>query len=105
MLIQPIPLFRKRRGRVKRTPPQAQPPGAALVLVSAIYTGDDPPEWVQLSFDRAIDIAGLSGAQVTLVDGALNELTYHGTGGASLINPTTVRVFLVSIGPSEGPDV
>lgn len=104
MLNIPAPRFRKRRGRAKR-PAQQSAPGVALVLESAIFQGDDAPQWVQLGFDRAISIAGLNGAQITVVDGALESVTYRATGSASLVNPTTVRINLVSIGPSEGPDV
>jgi hypothetical protein len=79
------------------------PPPAALVLASASYDFNGPS--VMLEFDRAIDIAGLDGAQISVNDGAFTGLIFAATGPAMLVDPQTVEIDLVSTGPSAGIDV
>ena len=91
---------RKRPGRVA-TPPPSPPGPAALVLVSATYSHLEPA-YLVLSFDRAIDIAGLDGSAIGVDDGTITSELYDGTGGASLLNATTVKIFLTDLGFTPG---
>ena len=100
MLLFPPSPFRKRRGQSKRTPP-APPPPATLVLVEAAY--DEVAQTIRLTFDRAIDIAGLDGAQIVLDDGAITGTRFEAVGAASLDGPAAVVVGLLELGPSEDP--
>jgi hypothetical protein len=61
--------------------------------------------WVQLTFDRLIDIGSLDGAQITVDDGPLSGTRWAGTGAAVLIDPLTVRVELNAVEPSSSPEV
>src|SRR5690348_7117346 len=96
MLSIPPTKFRKHRGRPIRKAPSGP---AALTLVSAAYSEDG---FVTLAFDRAVDIAGFDGDQVTVVDEAINASIYRATGSATLLNATTLRADLEYVGPAEG---
>jgi hypothetical protein len=90
VLTIPPSQFRKNRRRPVRRPPSGP---AALVLVSAVYDHFDPPN-VVLGFDRAIDISGLVGSAIVVTDAPVNGWRYDATAGASLENPTTVKLLL-----------
>jgi hypothetical protein len=100
MLLFPPSPFRKRRGQSKRTPP-APPPPATLVLVEAAY--DEVAQTIRLTFDRAIDVAGLVGAQITVDDGAITGTRYEAVGTATLDGPAAVVIGLLELEPSEDP--
>ena len=91
----------KRRVRRKRKQIPSTPP-AALNLVAAEY---EEGIAVLLTFDRAIDIAALDGAAITVDDGAVIGSLFDATGTATLIGPAIVRLELEDIGPSVAPDV
>jgi hypothetical protein len=101
MLHIPPPPFRKRRGRPKRTPPQPAAPVGALTLVACAY---DSGSWVQLTFDRPIDIAGVDGAAVTVADGGA-AILYVGTSAVILIDPATVEIALTGFDSWLDPGV
>ena len=103
MLLFPSHRFRERHGqsgRRKQTPPT---PPVALVLVSATYDTDDLS--VVLTFDRAVDAAGLDAAAITVDDGVYAAGFFVGSGPATVVNPTTIKVFLEEVGPPTVPDV
>jgi hypothetical protein len=76
----------------------------AISLIAATYEGDDTPQFLTLVFDRAVDTAGLVGAQITVRDGEVNERTYHGTATVTRPDEMTVRIQLVDAGPFVGAD-
>jgi hypothetical protein len=101
MLIVPeIPARRHR----KTTPPSVPPaPPAALVLVAASY--DIETESVILAFDRAVDAAAYDPAAITVQDGVYAGGLFVGSGPATVVNPTTIQVFLEQIGSPTVSDV
>jgi hypothetical protein len=104
MLFPTIPIYQKRRSRRRKAAPTPPPPPpVALTLVAATYT--DSPASLTLTFDQAIDIAGLVGSQISVEDQTFNGTSYQGTGGAALLNPTTVEITLTPVGPASGSDV
>src|SRR5687768_4807684 len=91
MLLFPSAKFRKRRGRTK--PARATAPVGPLTLVAAEY---DSGSWVQLTFDRPIDVAGIDGAAVTIADGGA-AILYAGTNVVTLVDPATVEIALTGL--------
>jgi hypothetical protein len=73
-------------------------------LVSAIYESDEPA-LLTLAFDRAINIGGLNGAVIIVDDAQQAYLKYNATGGAVLLDPSTVRLTLVSIDDPSGDSI
>jgi hypothetical protein len=108
-LVPPI-LLRVRRRPRRRTrgeggqpsppSPPPPPPPAVLVLVSATYDVSTPS--VRLTFDRAISLAGFDGAAVVVDDAADSGNQYQGTGGAFLVTPQSVEIFLVDPATATG---
>jgi hypothetical protein len=99
----PSNLFAKPRVRRKRraqAAAPAPPPPVALTLVSATYDVGIPS--VRLTFDRAINIGGFVGTTVVVDDDADSGLRYQGTGGAHLVGPNSVEIFLVDPTPPTG---
>src|SRR5258706_8256050 len=92
MLPPSIPQFRRHRLRK----PTSTPP-AALVLVAASYLDSD---WVQLTFDRAVNAAALVAGAVSVNDGTISGNVYVGGGAATMITPETVQIGLAYVGPS-----
>jgi hypothetical protein len=84
MLTVTPPKFRAHRGR--RLPP---PPPAALTLVAAAY--DFALHWIDLTFDRAVNIAAMDVTQITIDDSDSGN-RYRGSGTPTLTAPATVRV-------------
>ncbi len=74
----------------------------ALSLVSASY--DKAAYTVTLEFDRAIDVSALDGSVIFVDDAAEHDERYAATGAAVLVDPSTVEVGLVMIGPAIEPD-
>jgi hypothetical protein len=95
----PVPIipFNRRRRRVVSSD---APPVVQLTLVSAAY---DPTSAVDLTFDRAVDIAGFDASSVAVFDGDAG-FEYVGDG-AEVLSPTTVRVILVGLTDWTEPGV
>ena len=100
MLLPPTPLkFRKpaTRGRgVRFGPPPPLP--VPLELMSAEFHIVGATKHVTIYFDRAIDIAGLAGAQISVQDGSTTHRQYLATGTAVMVNDTGVDIVLVDNG-------
>jgi hypothetical protein len=75
------------------------PAPAALVLESAVYNWGS--NWVRLTFDRAVDIAGIDVSAVSVQNRIDTETTYSGTGTATAVSAVTVQVPLTPTGPSS----
>ena len=92
--------------RFRRRPPRIREKYTfeplALALVAAEY---ESAAWVQLTFNQAIDIAGLVGGQITVSDPDATAVKYEAVGTATLMSPTTVRIELLEIGPVGGEGV
>ena len=71
--------------------------------MAATYDTDDFS--VLLNFDRAVDASGLAPAAITLQDGEFAVGSFVGSGPATVVNPTTIRVFLEEIGGPSVSDV
>ena len=98
------PPFRKHRGHPVRRGQESPPaPPVALTLASASYDTDEFS--VTLVFDRAVDAAGLDPAAITLQDGEFAVGSFVGSGPATPVNPTTIKVFLEEIGGPTASDV
>jgi hypothetical protein len=101
MLIPVPPKFRKRsEPRQRRQSLQPTPP--ALTLTSAVYSV--LAQTLTLAFDRAIDIDAIDGGAITVTDGP-GAILWNATGGATLLNPTTVQLLLVEIDSATGSQV
>jgi len=98
--VPPQPFIRRRK-RVRFGPPPAPPP-TALTLVAAEYNHDDSPVLV-LTFDRAVDIAGLDGSQMIVDDGFDLGLKFIATGPATLDAPGVLRIGLTDDGDATVP--
>src|SRR4051812_26572750 len=101
MLTPVVPL------RPRKNPPRRYarfgppPPVEALTLVAATYNHVVEPV-VILTFDRAIDIAGMDGSLIVVDDADDLGLLFRGNGGWTLDSPTTVRVVLLADGDATG---
>jgi hypothetical protein len=106
MLSLPIPIFRRRRGRARRneTAP-IPPPPAPLALLGAVYSDEPPAATLTLVFDRPINIAALVGTAIVVDDGAQTYLLYNATGGAELLDPTTVKLTLIAVDSPIGGSI
>jgi hypothetical protein len=96
-------LFRPKRRPPKSTVVAPVPPPSppALSLVAVAYS---PGSWVELQFDRAIDISAMLPGVIVVSDSNLSN-SYVGNG-ATLIDPATVHVDLIYIsGGASTPDV
>jgi hypothetical protein len=101
MFVPSVPKFRKRYKPLKRK--DAEAPPAALTLVSATY--DIETESVTLAFDRAVDASAYDPAAITVQDGEFAGGLFVGSGPATVVNPTTIQVFLEQIGSPTVSDV
>jgi len=99
MLIPTPPKYVKRHRPLKKKV-QFGPPPAALTLVEASY-GVDEDIRLRLTFDRAIDAAGIVGTQITVGIQEYGYL-YNATGMVIVIDPATIDIVLVQIGGFEG---
>jgi hypothetical protein len=88
MIIVPLIAFRRRRKAA-----------AALTLVAATYSTGT---WVRLTFDRAVTIAAINVAAITVNDDDSDEM-WVGSGAATLFAPQTVQVPLVILHGATGP--
>ena len=99
----PTPTYQLRpppRRRAHHAP--ASPTAAALVLVSANYIFEY--QFVELMFDRAINVDGLVASQIQVYDGAFAQNVFNGDAG-TLLAPDRVRVTLVPVEEWISPDV
>src|SRR5687768_15961124 len=83
-----IQLNRPRRRRKRRSVASRPTPPAPLTLVSAAY---DSGSWVQLIFDRAIDIAAIDVSAIVVRDGGA-AIQFVGTTPATLVGPMNVEI-------------
>src|SRR5688500_11507840 len=84
MIVNPPLPFRKRRKSETPVP-------AALTLVSALY---NPGTAIDLTFNRAIDIAAIDVLAITVNDGQFINVVYRGIGTPTLSSPNTVSIGL-----------
>ena len=92
----------KRRVRRKRTRVVlSTAPGAALMLVSATY---EVGGLLTLTFDRAVDVAGIVPAAFIVHDGPTG-FSYQGISVYDHSTPQTVTVEMSGIAEYEGPTV
>jgi hypothetical protein len=101
MFVPSVPKFRKRYKPLKRKGAEAPP--VAIVLASATY--DIETESVILTFDRAVDASAYDPAAITVQDGEFAVGLFVGSGPATVVNPTTIQVFLEQIGSPTVSDV
>ena len=59
--------------------------------------------WVQLTFDRAIDIGALVGSTIVVNDGAMSGARWEATGNATLMGPAIVRIEVADFASATGP--
>ena len=90
----PRRVHRKRRAATKAPP-------AALTLLEAAY--DEVAQTLRLTFDRAIDVAGLAAGQLVVSDGVMTGTQYEGAGPGTLDGPAAVVIALLELGPWENP--
>ena len=95
MVIKPMKIYRPRH-RPARGARKAVPPVGPLTLVAASY---EPGAYVELTFDRAIDIAGIVPSTVLLSDGDVMGFFYEGSDEAFLMGPTVLRM---TVGAGNG---
>ena len=98
MLTLPPPAKQRRR-----TPPDVKSTApVALTLVSATYDADAPGLF--LTFDRAIDLAGINVSAFTVEDG-VNGYHMVGSGAPEVVSPVQVLVYVIFVEAYSGPDV
>ena len=101
MMLDVPPIYRKRRGRLKRKAPQTPPvPPVRLELVAGAW--DVGP--LTLTFDRAIDIANILPAAFFVHDG-VNGFHYEGLSVIDQPTPASVMLELSAVGEYEGTEV
>jgi hypothetical protein len=96
MLIIPRIPFRRQRSKQ----PAQRAPGVALNLTKGVFFDAEPA--VELTFDRAIDIASINPSAIQVNDDEITGNLFAGTSGATLANASTVHLPLTVIGVSEG---
>src|SRR5688500_12848749 len=99
MLKPAVSPFRKRHRPARRKPA----PPAALTLVSAAF--DDVLVRLTLTFDRAVDVAGLVGAAVVVEDGETTGSRWEATTPVATAGPATVVLGLAALGDFTGEGV
>ena len=93
------PKTHRKRYRVKLK--AAPPPPVALTLVAAEFHSAGSP-WLRVTFDRAVDIAGIDVAAFYVNDDNSDE-AYGGTGTATLVSAAQVQVSMVIVHAATGP--
>jgi hypothetical protein len=104
MLLPTTPLIYRKRKSVPRARRKPVAPPAALTLVAADLTQEDPESLI-LTFDRAIDMAGYDGSAVIVNDGSYVGMVYSATGPVTVLSPTSVSIELVEVSEEYGPGV
>jgi hypothetical protein len=82
---------------------QSPPIAQALVLTAATFDATGPN--VLMTFDRAVDAAGMDVGQVRLFDGVTTFRNYVGQGVMTQASPESVRVSLMELGATGAGDV
>jgi hypothetical protein len=100
ILVPRIPFIRRRRRASIAT---TTPPVVELILEAAAF--DNDAVTVTLTFDRAIDIAGIVGGDIIVNDADITANLYEATGPATMLSPTTVRIELIGVSESTGTGV
>jgi hypothetical protein len=97
-----MPLYYPSTPRIRRKPrPVAETTAPQeLMLESAAYE-EGEENAVVLTFDRAIDIAGLNGTQITVNDGVYVGSVFAATGAVTMLTPASVRIMMNPIGEAE----
>jgi hypothetical protein len=103
MLIVPPPKVRKSRWEPKGVVNVSPPSPVPLTLQAASY--DPIGLTLTLVFDRAIDVSGFDGSQVTVNDGAYNLQAYSGADSPTLSDAVTVVIVLDVVMGTEAGDV
>jgi hypothetical protein len=98
MLIIPPSNYVKSSRRVKRAKG-----AAALALVAAEYDATGPN--VLMTFDRAVDAAGMDVGQVRVFDGVTAFRSFVGLGVMTQESPESVRVSLQELGATGAGNV
>jgi hypothetical protein len=89
-----------RTHRKRRTHSGAAPTPQELILETAAYE-EGEENVILLTFDRAIDIAGLDGTQITVNDGVYVGSVFAATGAVTMPTPASVRIVMNPIGEAE----
>jgi hypothetical protein len=100
-MISPILIQRRQRRYKPRVATQTTP--APPVLIAADYDSDAVT--ITLTFDQAINIAGLDGSQVLVNDPVSGFSMYEGTGAGTQVSPVAVKLNLSVTGLSIGSEV
>jgi hypothetical protein len=100
MLLPAPPKFPRKRNRPSTRPSARKAPGQELILEAAAYEEGDENAIV-LTFDRAIDVAGLDGTQITVNDGLYVGSVFAATGAVTMLSPASVRIVMNPVGEAE----
>jgi hypothetical protein len=99
MLKRPPPTrYVRRKGK-----PTARKAPAALTLIAATFDAAGPN--VLMTFDRAVDAAGMDVGQVRVFDGVTALRNYVGQGVMTQQQPNSVRVSLQELGATGAGNV
>jgi hypothetical protein len=93
---------KKSRSRVFGKGRTDAPTPTALTLAAATYV---TAAYVELTFDRAIDVEAMDVGAISVTDGDETMLRYAGSDVPVLIEPTRVRVLLSGEAADESPGV
>ena len=100
-MLKDVPPKLRKNDRPARRKATIAPPATPPTLVSAAY---DEGNSVTLTFDRAVDVAGVVGSAIRVNDGGGEvDATLNATGAVAVLSPTSVRLGLVHAGPPTGP--
>ena len=97
MLLPAPPLYPRKRRRQPKAARYVVPVAPTLVSASLEGEGD---VLVRLTFDRAVDVAGIVPAQVTVNDGGGTGLAYAGAGLDDTPSPEQLVLSLAETGPA-----
>ena len=84
---------------IQRRPPKPRKPAECSTLVSATWSVST---WVRLTFDRAVNIAGIDVSTVTIADNWTTDGFFGGDGAATMVDAQTVQVPLDYLHSSPG---
>ena len=99
MILPAIPIFRRRRQSVRRTPPQPAPP-AALMLVGASFSA--ATMILRLTFNKPVDVSGIFPGNLTVNDG-VSGARWEGVNPTP-VDPSTVDVEMSQFAVQAYPD-
>lgn len=90
----------KPRRHKRKTIQTNSPPVEPLILTACDW---EPGATITMTFDRAIDVSGMEGSQIQVVDGSGTGFLYAATGEAEMIDPTTIVIALNVVEASFDP--